>query len=184
MSPSEFANDQLGLIRRTFFAEAGDSEFYQERNLLLQAIAFPAAHLKERYSVSTPDSLSRTILITVIKAIQAHGKRREIERFSVYFLHCVQKHMEHHGEGYYTQAKAARRAAESLPDLLAKVRIGEIERSTDVLVALHRTLKSKGGRKKRGFRDSAPDLFAHCKAGAGPMPARFGKARKASQTFR
>jgi hypothetical protein len=31
--------------------------------------------------------------------------------------------------------------------LLSKVRIGETERSTDILVGLHRTLKSKGGRK-------------------------------------
>lgn len=40
MSPSVFANEQIGLIRKTFFADAVDSEFYQERNLLLQAIAF------------------------------------------------------------------------------------------------------------------------------------------------
>jgi len=149
MSPSELANEQLGLLRRTFFADAGDSEFYQERNLLLSAIAFPAAHLKERYGVSTPDSLSRTILGTVIETIKAHGNRAKIERFSVYFLHCVQKHLQHHGEEYYEQAKAARRVAESLPALLSRVRIGEIERSTDVLVALHNTLKSKGGRKKK-----------------------------------
>jgi uncharacterized protein Veg len=32
---------------------------------------------------------------------------------------------------------------------MAKVRLGEIERSTNVLVALHHTLKSRGGRKKR-----------------------------------
>jgi hypothetical protein len=148
MSSSTLASEQLGLIRRTFFADAIDSEFFKQRDLLLQAIAFPAAHLKERYGVSTPDSISRAILCTVIETIKAHGNRKKIERLNVYFLHCVQSHLQHHGEEYYEKAKAARRAAESLPAVISQVRIGETERSTDLLVALHRTLKSKGGRKK------------------------------------
>lgn len=84
----------------------------------------------------------------MIETIKKHGKRRQIERFSVYFLHCVQKHMQHHSEEYYEQAKAALRAAESLPEVMSRVRIGEAARSTEVLVQLHRTLKSKGDRKK------------------------------------
>ena len=77
MSPSELANEQLGVIRREFFANSLDSDFFQQRDFLLQAIAFPATHLKERYSVSTPDSLSRTILGTVIETIKKNGKKRE-----------------------------------------------------------------------------------------------------------
>jgi hypothetical protein len=78
MSPSKLAIEQLGVIRRAFFADATDSDFYQQRDLLFQAIAFPASHLKERYGVNTPDSLSRTILGTVIETINAHGNRAKI----------------------------------------------------------------------------------------------------------
>lgn len=180
----EFLVVQLQQLRRTFYAKTPEKRFFQEKSLLLSAISFPAAHLKDRYHVSTPDALSAAILGTVTHSIVTKGNREKIERFSCYFLHCVQEHMAHHGEEYYERAKAARRAAEALPEIVAKVRVGEIERSTDVMVALHRTLKSKGGRKKRGFNDPAPDLFSLCKAGAAPVPAGFGKARKHSQTSR
>jgi len=149
MIESDLTTEQLALIRKTFFAKATEKSWFQERNLLLQAIAFPAAHLKERYGVNTPVSLSRSILRTVIETIKAHGNRAKIGRVSVYFLHCVQQNMLHHGEEYYEAAKAALRAAESLPEIMSKVRLGEAARSTDVLVQLHRTLKSRGGRKKK-----------------------------------
>lgn len=149
MSPSEFANEQLSLIRRTFFKDAGDSEFYQERNLLLQAIAFPAAHLKKRYGVSATDSLYRKILKTVIETIVAKGNLAKIERVSVYFLHCVQKHMDHHGEDYYDLAKAARSAANLLAPALRDAQIVKANLTTDVLVGMNDTLRSRGGRKPK-----------------------------------
>jgi hypothetical protein len=104
MSPWDFANELLALIRRTFFAEALDSDFYKERNLLLQAIAFPAARLKTRFPVNTPDSLSRSILSAVIETIKTHGAKKR-DRFSVYFLFCVQKHMDHTARNTTTRQK-------------------------------------------------------------------------------
>jgi hypothetical protein len=111
-----------------------------------------------------------SILRTVIETIVAKGNRAKIERFSVYFLHCVQQHMQHHGEQYYDLAKAARRAADLLPEALRASHIVKADRTTEVLSELHRTLKSRAGRKKRGFKDSAPDLFGPCKARAGSLP--------------
>jgi hypothetical protein len=148
MSPSEFANEQLGLIRRTFFADTIDSQFYQERDLLLSAITYPAANLKERYGVTATDSLYKRVLKTVIETIVAKGNRTKIERFSVYFLHCVQQHMQHHGEEYYDLAKADRHAADSLPVVLGKITRGEAERTTEVLVELHRTLRGRRHKPK------------------------------------
>lgn len=85
-------------------------------------------------------------------------------------MHRVQQHMKHHGEEYYDLAKAGRRAADSLPAVLRDVHIGKAQINTDVLVGMHAALKGRGGRKKRaGFKDSAPDLFAHCKRRADRM---------------
>jgi hypothetical protein len=158
MMAPEFLNEQLGLIRKTFFAGKTDRQFFQERDLLSQAIAFPAAHLKERYGVKAPDSVYGNALRTVIETIVAKGNRAKIERFSVYFLYCVQEHMKHHGEEYYDAAKASLRLAEQLPDVLGRVRRGEIERTADVLIELHRTLKSRAGRKKKAA-PAQPTLF-------------------------
>lgn len=149
MSPSDFTNEQLGLIRRRFFAKTPEKQFFQERDLLLQAVAFPAAHIYKRYGVAGTDPLYGRILANVIDTIVRKGNRAKIKRFSVYFLHCVQEHMSHHGEEYYKAAVAARSAADSLPAVMARVRIGQAEHDTKVLVEMHRTLKSRGGRKKR-----------------------------------
>ncbi len=158
MMAPEFIDQQLALIRRTFFAKKTERQFFQERDLLRQAVAFPAARLKERFGVTATDDLYRRILSTVIDAIKQHGNLRKIERFSVYFLHSVQQHMDHHGEEYYEAAKAARSAAELLPDALRTAHINKATVATDVLVGLHRTLKSRAGRKKKAASATQPTL--------------------------
>jgi uncharacterized protein YjaG (DUF416 family) len=158
MMAPEFINEQLALIRRTFFAKTSEKQFFQEKNMLLQAIAFPAAHLKERYGVSAMDSLYRRILKTVIETIVEKGNRAKIERFSAYFLHCVQTHMQHHGEEYYEAAKAARSAADILPAAMRGAHIVRADVTTQSLAELHRMLKSRGGRKKKPA-PAQPTLF-------------------------
>ena len=158
MSAPEFTNEQLALIRKTFFAKMPEKQFFQEKAMLELAISFPAAHLKERYGVSATVSLYRRVLKTVIETIVAKGNRAKIERFSVYFLHCVQTHMQHHGEEYYMAAKAARSAADLLPEALRSSHIVMADRATEILAGLHRALKSRGGRKKKRA-PAQPSLF-------------------------
>jgi uncharacterized protein YjaG (DUF416 family) len=158
MSDADFVSEQLSAIRRTFFAKISEKQFFQEKNMLLQAIAFPAAHLKERYGVNASGSLYRRILKTVIETIVAKGNRAKIERFSAYFLHCVQTHMQHHGEEYYEAAKAARSAADMLPAAMRGAHIVKADVTTQSLAELHRMLKSRGGRKKRPA-PAQPTLF-------------------------
>jgi hypothetical protein len=158
MMAPEFLSEQLGLIRKTFFAGKTDRQFFQERDLLSQAIAFPAARLKERFGVTATDDLYRRILRTVIDTIKQHGNRAKIQRISAYFLHAVQTHMDHHGEEYYEDAKVARTAADQLPFILRREHIVRAHQTTEVLVDLHRTLKSRSGRKKKAA-PAQPTLF-------------------------
>lgn len=158
MMAPEFLNEQLALIRKTFFAGKTDRQFFQEQDLLRQAIAFPAVRLKERFGVTATDKLYRHILGTVIDTIKEHGKRAKIQRVSVYFLHAVQTHMDHHGEEYHIAAKAARRLVDLLPEAVRGAHIVRADRTTEVLVDLHRTLKSRAGRKKKQSA-AQPTLF-------------------------
>jgi hypothetical protein len=159
MMAPEFLNEQLALIRRTFFAKTVEKQWFQESDLIRQAIAFPAAHLKERYGATADDRMYRQILRTVIDTIVAKGNRSKIDRFSVYFLHCVQKHMQHHGEEYHIAAKAARRLVDLLPAATRGAEIVRADRTTEVLVDLHRTLKSRAGRKKKATPAEQASLF-------------------------
>lgn len=125
--------------------------------MLERAITFPAKHLQDRYGIKAPDSVYAKALETVVETIVAKGNRAKIERFSIYFLHCVQEHLTHHGEEYYDAAKAALRAAEQLPEILRQVRRGEINQTADVLIEVHR-LRSRAGRKKKAA-PAQPTLF-------------------------
>ena len=157
MMAPEFLTEQLALIRRTFFARTLERQWFQEVDLLRQAIAFPAVRLKERFAVTATDDLYRLILSKVIDTIKQHGSKRK-QRFSVYFLHCVQSHMDHHGEEYYIAAKAARRLADLLPAAMRGAHIVRADRTTEVLADLHRALKSRAGRKKKQA-PMQPSLF-------------------------
>lgn len=158
MMAPEFLNEQLALIRRKFYANKAPKLFFQEKDRLMTAIAFPAAHLEQRFGVKAPDSVYGNALKTVTAAILAKAKLSKIECFSVFFLHCVQEHMKHHGEEYYEAAKASLRLVAQLPAVMRQVRVGETERTADVLIELHRTLKSRAGRKKKAA-PAQPTLF-------------------------
>lgn len=159
MSDPGFIAAHLATLRSKFYANKPDKQFFQERERLMTAISFPANHLKQRFGVKAPDSVYSNALKTVTAAILANAKLAKIECFSVFFLHCVQEHMKHHGEEYYEAAKASLRLIEQLPGVMRQVRVGETERTADVLIELHRTLRSRGGRKKKQPAASQPSLL-------------------------
>jgi hypothetical protein len=84
----EFVDEMLGLIRREFFAVMSDKRYFQERLATLLAITYPARWLEDRGANATI-ALLRKIILNVIFAIKRHGNRPQIQRFSIYFLHCV-----------------------------------------------------------------------------------------------
>lgn len=158
MTAAEFAEEQLAVIRQTFFATMPDKRFFQERNLLLQAVTYPAEWLNRR-EARLPGSKYRVILQTVIGTIKAHADRAKIKRVSAYLLHAVQTHMQHHGEDYLIAAKKPRTAAALAPNVVRKIRAGEPDDDVvGVLVEVHRALRSKGGRKKTAPA-AQPTLF-------------------------
>jgi hypothetical protein len=155
---STFIDEQLALVRRTFFATMPDKKFFQERNLLLQAITYPAEWLN-RHGARLPASKYRAILKTIIDTIKAHADRAQIKRVSAYLAHAVQTHMQHHGEDYLIAAKQPRTAGSIAPRLVGKLRFGDVEDDVViVLVEVRRALRSKGGRKKAAHT-AQPLLF-------------------------
>jgi hypothetical protein len=158
MTADEFADEQLALIRQTFFREDA-KRFFQERNLLLKAVTYPAEWLN-RHGAKLPASKYRAILRTVIGTIKAHGDRARIRRVSAYLLHSVQTHMQHHGEDYLIAAKQPRTAGALVAGVLRKLGTNEPDGDVvEVLVEVRRALRSKGGRKKQSAPAAQPTLF-------------------------
>lgn len=163
MSAAELAEQMLQVVRREFFSGTPEKQFFQERNLLLQAVTYPADWL-HRLGAELPAAEYRRILQTVIDTIREHGNRAKITRFSAYFLHAVQTHMQHHGEEYYIASKQLRPASTAVPGIVRELRVDD--RTADViatLVEVRRALRSKGGRKKKSSMNGhtgGDDLFS------------------------
>jgi hypothetical protein len=67
--------------------------------------------------------------------------------------------MQHHGEDYLIAAKQPRTAGAMVPSVVRKIHAGEPDDDVVVvLVAIHRALRSKGGRKKAAPA-AQPTLF-------------------------
>lgn len=168
MTADQFAADMLAELRKEFFSQATEKQFHQEKHLLLQAIAAPARYLNER-GANASASKYRAIIRTVIRVIKEKGNRAKIHRFSVYFLHCVQAHMQHQGDEYYQSAKASRPIASLLDPAIRKLQQTEASRTTEVLAETHRTLAGRGRRKNAKTMAFESDLFDHCKGRASAL---------------
>jgi hypothetical protein len=147
VTPAEFTSEMLRELRREFYRDATEKAFFREADFLRQAIFYPANYLHERGVKALP-SKYRAIVQTVVRAIKAKGNREKIHCFGVYFLHCVQEHMKHHGDEYYAEAKSPRAVASLLDPALRRLQNSEALNATAALAEAHRALRSKSGRKR------------------------------------
>jgi hypothetical protein len=157
---AEFVEEMLRLIRREFFAQVPEKHFWHQKRELELAITQPAEWLRARGGQWVTIGLMRRIVRTVIAAIKKHGDRANIGRFSVYFLHCVQGHMSHHGDEYLQEAKRMPTAGQfvkgAIRDLKAQVGIAD---PGAVLAETNRVL-GRGRRRKKLAADNQPGLFS------------------------
>lgn len=170
MTASELSEEMLRGVRSEFYAGINAKTFFQERAELMKAITAPAAYLHKRGAM-LPAASYRRILATVIDTIKAKGMNRaKIERFSVYFLHCVQTHMEHHGEKYYYAGKSfegrsisPQHVKDVLGGALKNLSRQAADQTVPVLAEVHRTLTARGRVQRAKKTGTELDLFADCK---------------------
>jgi hypothetical protein len=167
VTADEFTSEMLAELRKEFFAQATAKRFFQEVDLLKKAIFYPASWMHRRGAKAGPEKYLQ-ILRLIIRTIKRNGnlvRRSEIRSFGLYFYKCVQEHMNHHGDGYYEQAKC-RPVADMLDPAIRKLRDQDASRTTEALAEAHRTLAIRSGRKKAKSSATALDLFDRCKTPA------------------
>lgn len=156
--PNDLVKLFLRSIRNQFY-KGHEKLFFQERNLLLQAITYPASYLNQR-GVGLNAARYQAILTQVIRTINAHGNLAAVRSPGRYLLHAVQEHMRHQGEEYYECGKRTRDAiADALLGLKPRAKTGPIQPGDNPVPALaeaHALLAApKGGRPKK-IKPAAP----------------------------
>ncbi len=148
-----FCAEMVETVRARLFKGVSDKEWWQNKRAVEQAVAEPAAYLHARGVYGTAERY-RTIISRVIVGIEEHAKRSEIRRMAYYFLHAIQEHMKHQGDGYYEEAKTPRSAsglfAGAARGIAARRPEDEAAAAlTTALAASAAVLRSKGGRRKK-----------------------------------
>jgi hypothetical protein len=115
--PTEIKNDLLQAIRGSFYGDATDKQWHQDKNfILLNVVLWPASYLNRR-GVSLPPERYKAIIFDVFNGIKRHGSTGAVKFWPGYLKHCLQTHFKIHGEEYYEEAKALR---SSLTAIVAK----------------------------------------------------------------
>lgn len=165
--PEELVKLFLRSIRNQFYKAPHERLFFQEKNMLLQAITYPALYLDQR-GVGLPAARYKALLTEIIRTINAHGNLADVRSPGRYLLTAVQTHMQHHGEDYYEVGKRTRDAlADVMMGLKPRTKGKVVQEATPIVPALaetHRILAAaKGGRRKASAPALQPDLFGSAK---------------------
>ncbi|MBA4136548.1 MAG: hypothetical protein C0518_04450 [Opitutus sp.] len=138
-------------IRSQFYTEATAKKFFQDRNVLLVAITWPASWLKHRGVTWSAERYFQTIR-ELLQEIKRHGATGEIQYFPGYLLKCVQDHFAHNSDTYCDEAKRTRSAFDmALGRVMNASKLAEVraaEQTVDVLAEAHRMLASTRRRPK------------------------------------
>ena len=160
MADSDLVKNYLHRIRQQFYPD-DEKGFFQQRPWMMQAITHPAFYLDER-GVRLPERRLCAILDTVIRDIQHFGATEKIGNFCRYFLHSVQKHMKHQGDGYYEEGKSLRFITDTALENLTKKQREKLPDSQDAttsrLADLNRLMRATAAKKKKTTAAPAAQL--------------------------
>lgn len=156
------AEELLTNIRNQFYTEATAKKFFQDRNVLLLAITYPAKWLKERGVTWSSDRYFQT-LRDLLQEIKRHGATGQVKYFPGYLLKCVQDHFAHNSDTYCDEGKRMRSAWErALGRAISAAQskqIQEDERTVEVLAQAHRVLAIKRRQPKTEKHDDQQASF-------------------------
>lgn len=162
--PAEIKNDLLGAIRGSFYGDASDKQWHQDKRfILINVVLWPASYLNSR-GVTLPPERYKAIILEVFNGIKRHGSTEAVHFWPGYLKHCLQTHFRLHGEEYYEEAKALR---SSLASLVAKV--GQVPTADPVRVLAEARKDLLQTRHKTPKKAKADQLQLLCAALAGTL---------------
>lgn len=156
-------DEQLRNIRNQFYTDATAKKFFQDRNVLLLALTWPATWLKQRGVTWSGQRYTQT-LFDLFQQIKRHGATGEVRYFPGYLLKVIQDHFAHHSDDFCDEGKRMRHAWEkalgTAVGATRAARLHQDEQTLDTLAQAHRMLASGRRRPKTAATDvSQGSLF-------------------------
>lgn len=151
----DLIRELVGLLQRVFYPETVGvgvkaRPFYQDLDMLRQAVAYPAAHIRDYGTGEFSAERYAAIFREIVQKVALHGTPAgQMRRRGAYILHVVQDHWRHHWETYRLESRTAGdRVAGLLEQAASRREIqAEAERPMALLAAVYDALKT--GRPKK-----------------------------------
>jgi hypothetical protein len=156
---ADFFQALMAKVRHDLYKGKPDKTWFAQQKMIKKALLHPAVYLHKQ-RVELPAARYRAILEDIINTIVAKGNLDRVDYMSRYFLFCVQKHMEHHGDQYYAEGKAIRNRVDLVMGSVEKAARGA-DSTVPILAEADKLLQM--GKRKARVKPVAtaptPDLF-------------------------
>ena len=141
-APDALIQELMQRFRLLLYQGKPNKVWYSQQMMIKKALLYPASWLEKR-KVEIPAERYKAILAT----IAANGNLSQVTWVSRYVLHCVQQHMEHHGDEYYREGVAIRNRVNLAMTAIERTRRGAD--STVPILAQADKLLQMGKRKAK-----------------------------------
>lgn len=162
-APDAVIKELLAKVRRDLYQGKSFDTWSAQQKMVKKALLHPATCLHKQ-QVELSAERYQAILEGIIDTIRAKGNLEKVGYMSRYFYFCVQEHMKHHGDGYYSEGKAIRNRVNLFMTALERAQIGA-DGTIPVLDQADKLLQI--GKRQPKIKPAAPplqpDLFAAAK---------------------
>jgi len=104
-APDALIKELLVKVRRDLYAGKDFKTWAAQQKMVQKALQHPAVCL-DKYKIELPAERYQAILEGIVDTIRREGDLSKVKYMARYFYFCVQEHMKHHGERYYSEGKA------------------------------------------------------------------------------
>jgi hypothetical protein len=158
-APETVIEELLAKTRNILYKGLPDRAWFTQQVRVKFALTLPAKWLDER-KVELSGERYQAIVESILDTIKANG-RRDLGAFPCAYLHsCVESHLRHHGDDYYTEGKSLRNTMDRVLTHAARVRP-----VVAIFAQVHASLEV--GKRKAKIKPAAaglqPDLFGGAK---------------------
>jgi hypothetical protein len=170
-APEAVIEELMTKVRLALFQGKQFKRWPAQQELVKKALLYPAVCL-DKHQVEIPAERYQAILEDIIATAAKHGNLGDIAYMSRYFYTCVQRHMAHHGDEYYSEGKSIRNRINL--DMTAIERAHAGHDGTVPILAQAAAAKADAvlqvGRRKAKIKPAAPRLQPDLFSPAKPSP--------------
>jgi hypothetical protein len=151
--PVDIVTDLQTAIRNQFYADSRE-QFLKDQHFIKREFTLYLASWLDKRGVTLKPDRYKALLLGLLNEIKTHGNTAAVKYWPGYLKHVLQKHLQHHGEDIYHEAKSLRTLTENTLLNVSNLKSANLESSIDPVRAMAEARRdllqiNKGKRTKR-----------------------------------